>query len=228
MIAGESVCNAGLLPGETVEFELFVNDRLHFFDDFFDSGRKKFTQDGNYHILYVNPLVSANLGPHLRGVLELEAELLFDFHDHAFDDDIEVRNAYLQGMLPGLNWTWFSAGRLAIRTMDGMIYDDNSPAFMVHADFERGFDWPLKLQALVTRIDDDSPYIHADLKYNFAFLESVTFSYGWFRDRDDGIARIFNYLEEERLYQSRGKLHWFGISLKKFLGKFFFQNDVYI
>ena len=61
---------------------------------------------------------------------------------------------------------------------------------------ERGFTWPLKLQMLVAEVENDSPYIHAELKYNFAFFESVTFFYGWFRDTNDGIARIFNYLDK--------------------------------
>ena len=52
----------------------------------------------------------------------------------------------------------------------------------------------------------------------YSFLESITVFYGWFRDTQDGIARIFNYFEDERIYSSRGTLHWFGFSLRTFVG----------
>ncbi|MFC1591601.1 hypothetical protein ACFL43_03655 [Thermodesulfobacteriota bacterium] len=209
---------AGLPSDEAIEFELYINDRFHTLHDFFNSGSRKFNQDRDLHILYVNPYVAAPLGSYAYGVLELEAEFLFDFHNHAGDDTIEVRNAYIQALAPGCDWIALTAGRQAISTLDGLLYDDNSLAISLHADMERGLDLPLKLRALFTEVEHDSPYFHAELKYNFDFLESVTLSYSWFRDTNDGIARIFDYLEQERRYGSRGKLHWLGLSVRKFLG----------
>jgi hypothetical protein len=217
-LATQTVWGAGLLSGEDIDFELFVNDRFHFFNEYFDSGRKKFNQDRNLHIFYINSSITSLLGPHIQGVLEVEAELIYDLDSDDFDDDLEVRNAYIQALIPGWNWMTFSAGRHAISTMGGLIYDDEAPALRLQADLERGFEWPFKFKAFVAEVENDSPYIHAELKYNFSFLESVTFSYGWFRDTNDGVARIFNYLEEERIYRSRGRMQWFGFSVRKFLG----------
>ncbi len=208
----------GLLSRENISFELFVNDRFHVINEFFDSGRRKFNQDYNLHVLYLNPSMTAQLGSHLVGVFELESEFLFDIDDDHLDDDINVRNAYLQAMVPGLDWTNVTAGRLAFRTVDGLIYDDEAPAIRLQADLERAISWPLKFRVIAAEVDNDSPYIHAELTYAFSFLESITLYYGWFRDTNDGIARIFNFFEDERVYESRGKIQWFGLSLRTFIG----------
>ena len=201
-----------------IDFELFINDRFHFFNNFFDSGARKFNQDRDLHILYVNPSLAAPLGPRMQAVFEIEAELLLDFHGQDFEDDMEVRNAYIQTLLPHWDWIILTAGRQAITTMDGLIYDDESPAFRIQADLERGFDWPFSFQALAAEVEQDSVYFHTDLKYSPGFFESLTLSYGFFRDTENGVARIFNYLEQQRIYNSRGHIQWFGVSLRKFIG----------
>ena len=219
------VWGIGLLSGDYINFNLFINDRIHCFNDFLDSGKKKFSQDRNLHIFYANASLTALLGPHIQGVLELDSEFIYNLEKDNSDDDLDVRNAYIQTILPGLNWIAFSIGRQAISTINGFIYDNEAPAFRLQADMERGFTWPLKFQMLVAEVENDSPYIHAEFKYNFAFFESVTFFYGWFRDTNDGIARIFNYLEEERLYKSRGKIQWIGFSARKFWGNAFLRTS---
>ena len=80
VMSPRTATGAGLFSDESVDFELFINDRFHFLSDFYDSGEKKFNQDRDLNILYVNPRLAAAIGPHLQGVLELEAEMLFDFH----------------------------------------------------------------------------------------------------------------------------------------------------
>lgn len=224
LIALETVCDAGLFLKNDIEFELFVNDRFHVFNDFFDSGVKKFNQDRELHIFYVNPSITALLAPHIQGVLELESEFIYDFDEKNSEDDFEVRNAYIQAVIPGWNWVYFLAGRQALKTGGGLIYDDESPSFRIKADLERGFEWPLKLQMFAAEVENDCPYVHTELKYNFSFFESVIFSYGWFRDTDDGIANIFNDHRDENIYKSRGEMHWFGISVKKFLGNVFLRT----
>jgi hypothetical protein len=78
--------------------------------------------------------------------------------------------------------------------------------------------WPFKIDALITEIKDNSPYAYTELKYCFSLLESLSISYGWFRDSDDGVARIFNYLARQNLYASRGRVQWLGVAGEKFVG----------
>lgn len=203
---------------KTVDFTLFVNDRFHLLDHFYDSGKKTFDWEKNLHVLYLNPSLTAPLGSGVLAVLEAEGQFTYDFDRHDFDDDVDLRNAYIQTLLPGVKWMSVSVGQQALRTMDGLIYDDESPTFRMKADLERGFSWPLKLDALITEVKHTNPYVHADLKYCFSLLESISLSYGWFRDTDDGVARIFNSLEEERVYTSRSRMQWYGFSAQKFIG----------
>ncbi len=86
-LAAQTVWGAGLLSGDDIDFELFVNDRFHFFNGFFDSGRKEFNQDRNFHIFYINSSIYSLLGPRIQGVLEVEAELTYDLDSNDFDDD---------------------------------------------------------------------------------------------------------------------------------------------
>jgi hypothetical protein len=128
------------LSRHQVDFNLIVDDRVHVFQNFLDQGRKKFSKDANYHILYLVPSLSAFLAPNIRGVLEIEGEFIFDLDSDDFEEDIEVRNAYLQGIIPPLSWVSFSVGRQAFSTVGGLIYDDEAPALKAYIDLERGFD----------------------------------------------------------------------------------------
>ncbi|MEI6127094.1 MAG: hypothetical protein WCQ99_11140 [Pseudomonadota bacterium] len=193
-------------------------------NNFFDSGNKSFDQNRDLHVVYVNPALTVSLGPRMQGIFEVEGQFIYDMDRHDFNDDVDLRNAYLRAALPGLNWINFSMGQQALSTMGGLIYDDESPALRMKADLERGFDLPLKFDALITEVKYNSPYLNVDLRYCFSFLESVSFSYGWFRDTDDGVARIFNYLNEEKKYKSSGKIQWFGLSTKKFAGDVFLKS----
>ncbi len=223
ILTAQTAWGEGILSGDDIDFELFVNDRFQFFNDFFNTGENKFDLDRNLHILYVKPYLNVLLAPYVRGVLELESELIVDLDRRDIDDDFDVRNAYIQTVLPGWEWITFSAGQQSFSTVNGLIYYDEAPAFRMQADVERGFEWPVKFQLIAAEIENDSPYIHADLKYNFSFLESVTFYFGWFRDTKSGVARIFNYLEGAKLYKSRGTVQWYGLSLKKFFGNAFLR-----
>ncbi len=218
-----SVCFGGLLTRDDFEFDLFVNDRFHSLHNFFDSGRRTFNQDRNLHIIYVNPALTTYFGDHMRGVLELEGHFVIDIDRDDTDDLMEVRNAYLQAILPGHNWLSVLAGREYLSTMGGLIYDEASPVIRLDADLEGPLDLPFHFQVLVTEVENDSPYLHTRLKYRFSFFESLTFSYGLFRDTNNGIARIFNFIEQERVYTSRGRIQWFGLSLRKFIGDVFMR-----
>ncbi|MCP4717761.1 MAG: hypothetical protein GY868_21765, partial [Deltaproteobacteria bacterium] len=216
---------ADFLRKHDVAFDLFVNDRFHAFHNFHDTGNSEFNHDRSLHVLYVNPAVSIRLAPGLLGFFELESQFIYDFDDEESADDQETRNAYLKALVPGMNWMTISAGRQSLSTLDGFIYDGEAPAFRLQADFERGLGLPLKLDSVIAGVERDSPYLQADLTYNYAFLESLTFSYGWFRDTDDGIAVIFNELDSETSYRSRSQFHWFGASLKMFLDDFFLRTS---
>lgn len=207
----------GPLSG-TLDFELFVNDRFHSLQNFYDAGLKKFNQDKNLHVLYVNPALTWRPGTHTRAVLELEGEFWVDFDKDDFDDDIEFRNAYLETALPRVPWISARVGREYITTLGGLVYEDSSPIVRLEADCEQGGGLPLHAQTLVTLVDDDSPYVYAALRYRFSLLESLMVSYGWYRDTNDGVAEIFNYREQARLYSSRARISWLGFSVRKFLG----------
>ncbi len=209
--------------GKDIRFEFFINDRLHFFNDFFNPGEKKFNLDRNYHILYVNSSIDAVLAPNLRGVLQIESELLTNLNTHNSRNDFEFEQAFLQVVLPEHDWISISAGRHSLNTINGLLYYDDAPSIKLQADMERGLEWPLKFTITGAEIDHDNPYVHTDLKYNFSFLESVTFHFGWYRDTHNGIARIFNYLEGSKIYRSRSNTQWYGISLRKFLGNAFLR-----
>jgi hypothetical protein len=224
ILTAQTVCAGSLLTAKDIDFELFINDRFDFFNDFFNSGKKKFNLDRSLHILYVNPSLSIRLAPHVQAVVELESEFNIDLVRHNSDNDLDVRNAYIQTILPSLDWISFSAGRQALSTVNGLIYDDEATALRVDADIERGLEWPLKFQILGAEIENDSPYVHAELKYIYSFLESLTLYYGWFRDTKNGVARIFNYLEDNKIYKSRGSMQWYAFSLRKFFGDFLFRT----
>ncbi len=218
---------AGSAGGGTIavrddfDFRLLVNDRFHTFNNFYTYGRNAFNSTGNYHITYVNPYLSARLGPNMRAVLELETDFILDLDNRHFSEDTEVRNAYVQCMLPSVTWASFSLGRQALRTVDGLLYDYNAPAFKVYADLERGFDAPLKTQLFIAKVNDRSPYIHSQLTYNFSFLESITLSYDWLRENNDSMARIFNRLDSDRQFDfaSDGTIQWYSCSVEKFVSK---------
>lgn len=214
----------GLPAREDIAFDLFINDRFDFFNNFIDSSQRKFDQDLNLHIVYVNAALTAHLREGLLGALEIEEEFIYDIDDEDLDDELDVRNAYLQAVVPGLPWMALTAGRLAFSTANSLIYDDEAPALRLQADIERGFAWPFRLQVLAARVEDSSPYIHAELKYQHSFLESITFFYGRYHDDRDGVARIFNYLEQERAYRSKSTITWTGLSVRKFLGDLFFRG----
>ncbi len=211
---------------EYVDFELFVNDRMHLLHNFYDSGQKSFDQDMNLHITYINPKITMYPTEYLRGVFELEGEFWLDMDDDVLEHDVEFRNAYVQLRLPSMEWITLLGGRQYLSTTGGLIYDDSSPVLRIDADFERGFQVPLSLNVLVTEVDSDSPYVHAELKYGLSFFESVTVSYGAFRDTHSGIAGIFDYMEQQRRYSSRGTVQWFGISLKKFIWDVYLRATV--
>jgi len=164
------------LPGrDAVAFDLFINDRFDFFNNFLDTGRRRFDQDLNLHITYINAALSARLGEGVLGALELEQELICDLDDEDIDDEFDVRNAYIQATVPRLPWVALTAGRLALSTANSLIYDDEAPAARLQADCERGFGRPLWLTISAARVQSSSPYVHAELKYQFSFLETVRF-----------------------------------------------------
>lgn len=228
VLGGAERSAAGLINAADVDFSLFINDRFHFLNHFFDSGKRDFAFDKDLHVLYLNPSLSFSPGPHVRCFLEAEGQFTFDFKQDDADSDIDLRNAYIQAALPSLHWINFSAGQQSLSTMEGLVYDDESPTLRIKADLERGFMWPFKIDALVTKIKDSSPYAFIELKYCFSLLESLRVSYGWFRDSDDGVARVFNYLAQDNLYASRGRVQWMGFSATKFAGNALFKfNFIY-
>lgn len=200
------------------DFSLFINDRIHVLRHFFDSGKEDFSHDRTLHVLYLNPSLSLCPAPHIRMVMEVEGQFTFDFKKDDDDSDIDLRNAYLQVAVPRWPWLNVSLGQQALTAMDGLVYDDESPCARIKADLERGFSLPVKVDAFVTEIGDRSPYINIDLKYCYSLLESVRLLYGWFRDYENGVAKIFNYLERQRLYTSRGRVQWIGASASTFIG----------
>ncbi|MCX8043839.1 MAG: hypothetical protein N3B18_06920 [Desulfobacterota bacterium] len=209
--------DAGMSAAD-IDFSLFVNDRIHLLNNFYTSGRQDFSYTRNLHVLYVNPAVRFSLSPRIRIVFETEGQFTFDFNRDEHDSDIDLRNAYIQTALPNASWLMLTFGQQSLRTMDGIVYDDESPTIRINADFERGFSLPVKLDALVTEIKDRSPYVNIDIKYCYSLLESVRLLYGWFRDYESGVARIFNALERQHLYTSRGNIRWIGLSATTFVG----------
>ncbi len=211
-----------IVARDDFDFRLMVNDRFHTFNKFYDYGNNDFSSSRNYHITYINPYLSARLGPNMRAVLELETDLILDLDNRHVSEDTEVRNAYLQCMIPSVNWVSFTLGRQALRTIDGLLYDYNAPALKAYADIERGFDMPLKTQLFIAKVSDRSPYFHSQLTYNFSFLESITLSYDWLRENNDGMARIFNRLDSEQQFdfKSDGTIQWYSCSVEKFVAKF--------
>jgi hypothetical protein len=207
-----------------VDFRLMFNERFQILNNFYSSESNSFSRDKNYLITYVNPYLSAQLGPHLRGVLELETEVTLDLDSRDFEEETEVRNAYIQYMLPAWNWITFSIGRQALRTIDGLLYDYEAPAFKAYLDMERRFDVPIRIQTFFAETRGQSPYFHSELKYNFPFLESVTLSYDWYSDKNNGIAKIFYDVYAQQIVGSKGHLQWFSLSLEKFLYSFLFKN----
>jgi hypothetical protein len=211
--------SAQLLASDTVSFSLFVNDRFDLMNNFFNSGKLSFDQDRNLHVLYVAPAATITIGSCMQAVVEAEGQFTYEMDgSHDSDQDIDLRNAYLKTPIPGARWSTLSIGQQSLSTAGGFIYDDESPTLRVKADFEKGFDLPLKLDALITRVDQDSPYVHAELRYCFSFLECGSLIYGRYRDTHQGLAHIYNTLELGNYYSGRGKTQWCGFSLRKFLG----------
>jgi len=203
---------------QDIEFSLFVNDRVHVLNCFYDSSEQNFSYDRTLHVLYLNPALNLSPAPHLRLFLEAEGQFTFDFTKDDDDSDIDLRNAYIQAALPALPWVNLSLGQQSLSTMDGLVYDDESPCARLNVDFERGFSFPVKIDALVTEIEDRSPYWNVELKYCYSLLHSIRLWYGYFRDYENSVARIFNYLDQQRRFTSRSKVHWTGLSLNTFIG----------
>ena len=203
---------------EDLEFSLFINDRIHVLGHFFDSAKENFSHDRTFHVLYLNPSLSLSPVPHIRIVMEVEGQFTFDFKKDDDESDIDLRSAYLQLAAPRWPWLNLSLGQQAITTMDGLVYDDESPCVRIKGDLERGFSLPVKVDVLFTEIKDRSPYINIELKYCYSLLESVRLLYGWFRDYENGVAKIFNYLERQRIHTSRGRVQWIGASTSTFVG----------
>ncbi|MCX5897531.1 MAG: hypothetical protein NTY29_04980 [Proteobacteria bacterium] len=216
------VWSGTIVARDDFDFRLMVNDRFHTFNKFYDYSNNDFSSTRNYHITYINPYLSARLGPNMRAVLELETDLILDLDNRHVSEDTEVRNAYLQCMIPSVNWVSFTLGRQALRTIDGLLYDYNAPALKAYADIERGFDIPLKTQLFIAKVSDNSPYFHSQLTYNFSFLESITVAYDWLRENNDGMARIVNRLDIDRQFDfnSDGTIQWYSCSVEKFVSKF--------
>jgi hypothetical protein len=210
--------SAQMLASDKISYSLFINDRFHLMNDFYDSGRRSFEQDRNLHVLYVAPAATIPIGSSMQAVLEAEGQFTYEMDDSELDRDIDLRNAYLKTVIPGARWSTLLIGQQALSTAGGFIYDDESPTVRFKFDLERGFDLPLKLDMLVTRVDQDCPYVNAELRYCFSLLECSSFIYGYYRDRDNGMARIYNALAYSSTYSSRGETQWFGLSLRKFLG----------
>ena len=225
LVSGSGGWCGDFFSEDTFDFRLLVNDRFHIFNNFYNYDRQNFNRDKNYHIFYVNPYLSTQLGPYMRAVLEIETEFILDMDKRDLDEDTEFRNGYIQCVIPAWKWISFSIGRQAMRTVDGLIYDYQAPAVKGYWDLERGFDVPLKAQTFIAEVSE-SPYAHAEVKYNFSFLESVTFSYDWFSDNNDGVARIFNRLKNEQIFRSHGRMNWFAVSFEKFLLHFLLKANL--
>jgi len=207
-----------MISTDKISYSLFVNDRFHFMNDFYDSGRRNFKEDRNLNVLYLDPAITVPIGSYLQAVAEVDGQFIYRLGDSRIDRDIDLRNAYLKAVIPGARWMSVSVGQQALSTAGGFIYDDEAPTVRYRADLEMGLDLPFKLDTLISRIKENSPYVHAELKYCFSLLESGSFIYGYYRDRSNSIARIYNALEFENLYKSRSETQWFGLSLRKFLG----------
>jgi len=209
---------AQMLSPDKISYSIFVNDRFDFMNDFYDSGKRNFKEDLNLHVLYVDPAVTVSLGPYLQAVAEVDGQFIYELGDSRINRDIDLLNGYLKAVIPGAQWMSVAVGQQSLSTAGGFIYDDESPTVRYRADLERGFDLPLKFDTLISRIKENSPYVHAELKYCFSLLESGSVIYGYYRDRSNSIARIYNALEFDNLYKSRSKTQWFGLSMRKFLG----------
>jgi len=209
---------AQILSADNISYRLFVNDRFDLMSNYYDNGRRSFDQDRNLHVLYVAPAATVQLGPYMQAVAEAEGQFTYAMGDNELDHDIDLRNAYLKTSLPGARWTTLSVGQQSLSTAGGFIYDDESPTLRVKADLEKGFDLPLKLDALITRIKKGYPYLHAELRYCFSLLECGSFIYGNYRGRDNGIAKTYNFIDITDSYRSRSTTQWFGLSLRKFFG----------
>lgn len=187
-------------------------------NDFYDSGSRSFDQDRNLHVLYVAPAATLQIGSSMQAVVEAEGQFTYEMNDSDTDQDIDLRNAYLKAHIPQARWSMLAVGQQALSTAGGFIYDDESPTLRLRADLEKGFDLPLKLDALVTRVDQDCPYAHAELRYCFSLLESGSIIYGHYKDNHNGLAHIYNSLDYSSFYKGRSRTQWFGLSLRKFLG----------
>jgi hypothetical protein len=209
---------AQLISADKISYSLFINDRFDFMNDFYDSGRRNFKEDLNLQVLYVAPAVTIPIGPYLQAVAEVDGQFIYESGDSRIDRDIDLLNGYLKAVIPGAQWMSVAAGQQSLSTAGGFIYDDESPTVRYRADLERGLDLPLKFDTLISRIKQSSPYVHAELKYCFSLLESGSFIYGYYRDRSNSIAHIYNAIEYDNLYKSRSQTQWFGLSLRKFLG----------
>ncbi len=192
---------AQMLSSDRLSYSLFINDRFHFMNDFYDSGRRSFDQDRSLHVLYVAPAATLQLGSSMQAVVEAEGQFTYEMDDSDTDQDIDLRNAYLKAYIPGARWSTLAVGQQALSTAGGFIYDDESPTLRLRADLEKGFDLPLKLDALVTRVDQGCPYVHAELRYCFSLLESGSIIYGHYRDNHNGLAQIYNSLDYSRFYK---------------------------
>jgi hypothetical protein len=221
--AGPPAYGSPLVRAEDIELDIFVNTRYHGMRHFYDGGRETFGYTTNLQILYVNSALKVHFRPFVRGALEVEQQWWVDIDRDDTDDKRVIRNAYLQAELPGYAWLSLLAGRQYLSVAQGMLYDDPSPVVRLDADIEYGFGWPVQAQAFITQVSSGSPYVHAQLKYSFSFLGSFTLLYGRFRDTDDGIAQIFNALERDYAYRSRGSVQWAGGMLRMFAGDFFIR-----
>jgi hypothetical protein len=209
---------AQMPAADIVSYSLFINDRFDFMNDFYDSGRRSFEQDRSLHVLYVAPAATVQIGSYLQGVFEAEGQFTYEMNDSDTDQDIDLRNAYLKANIPGARWSTLAVGQQALSTAGGLIYDDESPTLRLRADLEKGFDLPLKLDTLVTRVDQNCPYVHAELRYCFSLLESGSIMYGHYRDNHNGLADIYNAVDYSGLYSGTSRTQWFGLSLRKFFG----------
>ena len=203
---------------DDISYRLFINDRFDFMNNFYDSGKRAFDQDRNLHVLYVAPAATVRLGPEMQAVFEAEGQFTYAMGDNELDHDIDLRNDYLKTSLPGARWSTLSVGQQALSTAGGFIYDDESPTLRLKADLEKGFDLPLKLDTLITRIKKGYPYLHAEMRYCFSLLECGSFIYGNYHGRDNGIAKIYDFVDITNSYRSRSATQWFGLSIRKFLG----------
>ena len=207
-----------MLASDKISYSLFINDRFDLMSNFYDSGKRSFDHDRSLHVLYVAPAATIPIGSFMQAVVEAEGQFTYETDGHHSDQDIDLRNAYLKTSIPGARWSTLSIGQQSLSTAGGFIYDDESPTVRFKFDLEKGFDLPLKLDMLITRVDRDCPYVHGELRYCFSFLECGSLIYGHYRDRNDGLSQIYNTLELNNVYNGHATTQWFGLSLRKFLG----------